>query len=154
MSLDNEWNGFWQAWVSRSFVRSSANMLLGHHFSFNQFKQKWWIRPNRMDHYGNLTRTEEGRKFWTTPKITNWVKFLFTNGPIPVSFCLFLFFPHYNFNNANWKSKDGVLGIWTRGRRIVGTGKNSKNWTLYVSLNKIRQKIHLNANLWHSHRHR
>ena len=129
-------------WVCHNGTLIPCDLLV-----FNQFKQKWWIRPNRMDHYGNLTRTEEGRKFWTTPKITNWVKFLFTNGPIPVSFCLFLFFPHYNFNNANWKSKDGVLGIWTRGRRIVGTGKNSKNWTLYVSLNKIRQKIHLNANL-------
>jgi len=31
--------------------------------------------------------------------------------------CLFLFFSHYNFYNTNWKSIDGVLGIWTWGRR-------------------------------------
>ena len=30
--------------------------------------------------------------------------FLKKNGPIPSSFCLFLFFSHYNFNtNTNWK---------------------------------------------------
>ena len=25
------------------------------------------------------------------------------NGPIPASFCIFLLFPHYNFNNTNWE---------------------------------------------------
>ena len=26
-------------------------------------------------------------------------------GPIPASFCLFLLFPQYNFNNTNWKKR-------------------------------------------------
>jgi len=38
----------------------------------------------------------------------------FKNGPIPASFRLFSLFSRYNFN-TNWKSIDGVLGIWTRG---------------------------------------
>ena len=44
----------------------------------------------------------------------------FLNGLIPASFCLFSSFSHYNFNNTNWKSLDGVLGIWTHGRKMVG----------------------------------
>ena len=40
------------------------------------------------------------------------------NGPIPACFCLFLSFSH--FNNANWKSIDDVLRIWTHGDRMEG----------------------------------
>ena len=43
-------------------------------------------------------------------------------------FCLFLFFSSYNFNNTNWKSIDGVLGIGTRGRRMVGTDETTELW--------------------------
>ena len=51
-------------------------------------------------------------------------------GPIPTSFCLFSSFSHsyYNFNNTNWKRVDGVLGIWTRGRRIVGADETKDLW--------------------------
>ena len=44
----------------------------------------------------------------------------FFSGPIPASFCLFLSFSHYNFNNASLKSVDGVLGIRTSSHRMVG----------------------------------
>ena len=43
-------------------------------------------------------------------------------------FCLFSFFSSYNFNNTNWKSIDGVLGIGTRGRRMVGTDETTELW--------------------------
>ena len=43
------------------------------------------------------------------------------NGPIPASFCLFLFFSRYNFNT-------NVLGIRTLGRRMVGTDETTKLW--------------------------
>ena len=55
-----------------------------------------------------------GGRDWITSEV-------FLNGPIPASFCLFSFFSHYNFNNTNWKSIDGVLEIQTWGRRMVGT---------------------------------
>ena len=42
-------------------------------------------------------------------------------------FVLFLFFSCYNFN-TNWKSVDGVLGIRTRGRRMVGADETTELW--------------------------
>ena len=57
--------------------------------------------------------------------------FFLKNGPITATFCLFsLFslFSHYNFNNTNLKSIDGVLGIRTHGRRIVGADKTTELW--------------------------
>ena len=56
---------------------------------------------------------------------TGWDLDLFFNAPIPASFCLFLFFSCYNFN-TNWKSIDGVLGIRTWGRRMVGADENTE----------------------------
>ena len=44
------------------------------------------------------------------------------------SFCLFSLFSWYNFNNTNWKSVDGVLGIQTRGRKMVGTDETTELW--------------------------
>ena len=55
---------------------------------------------------------------------------LIKNGPIPASFCLFPSFSSYNFNNTNWKIVDGVLGIQTRGRRMVGTDETMELWQL------------------------
>ena len=52
----------------------------------------------------------------------------FKNGPIPASFCLFSYFSHYNFNNTNWKSIDGVLGIRTHGHRMLGADKSTELW--------------------------
>ena len=40
---------------------------------------------------------------------------------------LFLFFSRYNFN-TNWKSIDGVLGIRTQGRRMVGADETTELW--------------------------
>ena len=50
------------------------------------------------------------------------------NGPVPACFCLFLLFSRYNFNNTNWKSVDGVLGIRTQGRRMVGADETTELW--------------------------
>ena len=57
--------------------------------------------------------------------------FTFFKWANPGLFCLFsLFslFSHYNFNNKNLKSIDGVLGIRTHGRRIVGADKTTELW--------------------------
>ena len=48
------------------------------------------------------------------------------NGPIPACFCLFLSFSH--FNNANWKSIDDVLRIWTHGDRMEGEDDTTELW--------------------------
>ena len=52
----------------------------------------------------------------------------FKNGPNPASFCFFMSFSRYNFNNTNWKSIDGVLGMQTRGRRMVGADITTELW--------------------------
>ena len=63
------------------------------------------------------------------------------NGPIPASFCLFSLFSHYNFNN--WKSIDGVLGIRTRGRRMVGADETTELWRpLRLNILMSRQTYH------------
>ena len=43
-------------------------------------------------------------------------------------FCLFSSFTHYNFNNTNSKSIDGVLWIWTYSCRIVGADETTELW--------------------------
>ena len=53
---------------------------------------------------------------------------LFLNGPIPVSFCWFLSFSYYIFNNPNWKSVDTVLRIWIRGHWMVGADEITELW--------------------------
>ena len=40
-------------------------------------------------------------------------------------FCLFLSFSHHK-SITNWKSGDGVLGIQTRGHRMVGSDETTK----------------------------
>ena len=52
----------------------------------------------------------------------------FINGPIPAPFWLFSSFSHYNFNNTNWKSVDGVQGIWTCGCMMVGADDTTELW--------------------------
>ena len=47
-------------------------------------------------HKGNARRTKQ---FFNQCCKT----FFFKNGPVPASFCLFLIFSRYNFNNTNWK---------------------------------------------------
>ena len=43
-------------------------------------------------------------------------------------FCLISSFPHYSFNNTNWKSIDGVLGIRTCNRMMVGIDNTMELW--------------------------
>ena len=43
-------------------------------------------------------------------------------------FRLFSSFSCYNSNNTNWKSIDGVLGIRTQGRRMVGADETTELW--------------------------
>ena len=61
-------------------------------------------------------------KYWTfnLPIWSHW--------PLPASFHLFLSFSHYNFNNTNGKSIDGVLGIRTRNRSMVGADITTELW--------------------------
>ena len=49
-------------------------------------------------------------------------------GQCQTLFLLFSSFSHYNFNNTNWKSTDGVLGIRTSSCRMVGTGNTMELW--------------------------
>ena len=81
------------------------------------------------------------------------LSFILKNGPIPASFCLFSFFSCYNFN-TNWKSIDGVLGIWTPGRRIVGADETTELWwppcPLFYQYNFLSFSIYLFPSLYHS----
>ena len=79
---------------------------------------------------------------WCAMSLKNWSKnswefppniFLKMGQSRPL-FCLFSSFSHYNFNNTNWKSVDGVLGIWTRGRRMVGADETTELWRPPTSL--------------------
>ena len=61
----------------------------------------------------------------------NQMKFFinfFLKGPIPASFCIFSSFSNYNFKIQIEKSVDGVLGIQTQGRRMVGADKTTELW--------------------------
>ena len=74
-------------------------------------------------------------RVWHPPpyskKIHGWPRyerfFHFKHGSIPAaSFYLLSSFSRYNFNNKNWKSLKGVLGIRTRGRRMVGADETTE----------------------------
>jgi len=41
-------------------------------------------------------------------------------------FCLFSSFSHYSFKNTKWKSIDVVIGIRTKGRRMLGADKTTE----------------------------
>ena len=60
---------------------------------------------------------------------------LLKNGPIPASFCFIFVLFLLQFQYKIEKSVDGVLGIRTWGRRMVGTDETMELWrlpTLYV----------------------
>ena len=75
----------------------------------------------------------------------------FKNGPISASFCLLSSFSHHNFNNKNWKSTDGVLGIWTHGCRMVGADDTTELWRppqfMFLSF-KRSCLFHFQIQLW------
>ena len=48
------------------------------------------------------------------------------NGPIPASFCLFLSFSHYNFNNTNWKKRRWCA--WDSNPGMVGADETTELW--------------------------
>ena len=50
-------------------------------------------------------------------------------GPIPAPFCLFSLFWIIQIE----KSIDGVLGIWTRGRRMVGADETTELWRKFLA---------------------
>ena len=55
----------------------------------------------------------------------------FKNRPISASFISFripIQMKKYNLNYINWKNVDGVHGIRTRGRRMLGTDNSTKLW--------------------------
>ena len=77
-----------------------------------------------------LNSMKDGLRRWIYDGyfIPEETKLRFLYGPILVPFCLFLSFSDYNLINTNWKSVDGVLGIWTLGCRIVGTDETTELW--------------------------
>ena len=93
----------------------------------------WKVKKN--DKLYRLNR--QWRKSDETKINDTTVKFFFEkNGPIPASLCLFSFFP-YNFQIE--KSIDGVLGIRTLGRRMVGADETTELWrpllwSLFITL--------------------
>ena len=62
-------------------------------FTANQCRKMCWD--------SNSQPSEHESPPITTKQILN--VFFKKNGPYPASFCLFLSFSHYNFNNTNWK---------------------------------------------------
>ena len=65
------------------------------------------------------------RLYWKELRPANW--------RANHSLSLFTFsFSHYNVNNTNWKSIDGVLSIRTRGHRMVGADETSELFWLPV----------------------
>ena len=60
--------------------------------------------------------------------ISKFVFLFFKMGQSRPVFCLFSFFSCCNFNNTNWKSIDGVLGIQTWGCRMVGADETTELW--------------------------
>ena len=67
----------------------------------------------------------------------------FLVGPNTASFCLFSFLSQGNFSTNSTVNDfyvDGVLGIWTRGGRIVGIDESAELWQRgWVSAKVMRQ---------------
>ena len=72
-------------------------------------------------------------KAWT---IHSFQKILTNNG---LSFCLFVSFSHsnYNFRNTKGKNLEGLLWIWTRGRRMVDADKTTEQWRPPLSFHSL-----------------
>ena len=70
--------------------------------------------------------------------LCNWYYLLFFKnmGQSWPLFHLFWSFSHsnYNFNNANWKIVDGLLGFRTRGRKMVVADETTELWRLHYCL--------------------
>ena len=65
-------------------------------------------------------------KYLPISKDIPFTQFLFLNmGQSRPLFCLFPSFSHHK-SITNWKSIDGVLGIWTWGRRMEGADETSE----------------------------
>ena len=115
------------------------------------WKMEYYILANILIHWHFVRLQYLNRRILTcfvTGRMVprhRWIhwSFFFKNGPIPASFCSFSFFSYYNFN-TNWKNVDGVLGIWTRGRRMAQTKPRSYGW----SLPALHHKRKLCETLW------
>ena len=81
--------------------------------------------------YKNATAYHLGRYKPLSPPFLSQI-LVFLNGPIPASFCLFLFFSHYNFNTiwkkhrwCAWDSNPGPQDGWRRrNHRAMAATKN------------------------------
>ena len=65
--------------------------------------------------------------------VSTYMFFYKKYGPNPASFCLFSSFSQYNDKYStkfDYKSVDGVLGIRTRDRRMVGANESTELWRL------------------------
>ena len=110
-----------------------ASFIVYFHAFQTTFKRKY-CRLLRGSNGSNLDRQSRSQGRWPPRPESNLFnsfissrKSFFKYGPIPASFCLFLFFSHYNFN-TNWKSVDGVFGIQTWGRMIIGADETTELW--------------------------
>ena len=85
---------------------SNTNLQKNYHFqrgsNFNSLNRRQAHWPNDHHHGQCLV-------FLFSCHISNLMAkklvFFKKNGPIPASFCLFLSFSRYNFNNSNWKKR-------------------------------------------------
>ena len=80
-------------------------------------------------------------KIW--PYITK-AKLYFKYGSNPASVCLFSSFSQYNDKYSpiiDYKNIDGVLGIWTRDRRMVGEDKSTELWRPPTELKLTENKV-------------
>ena len=85
-------------------------------------------------------------RFWSQIRFYDEIAENGSVGPIPASFYLFSSFSHYNLNNTNWKSVDGVLGIWTRSRWMVGADETTELWWFSRCLKRVRDPKFFNGN--------
>ena len=67
----------------------------------------------------------------------------FKNGPIPASFCFIFVLFSLQFQYKLKKSIDGVLGIRTQGRRMVGSDKTTELWRPPLDLDVSAQNKNL-----------
>ena len=68
------------------------------------------------------------------PPDQSWNKCFFKFGPIPAPFSSFSH-SNINCNHINWKSIDGMPGIGTRGRRMVGAEETTELWRPPIETN-------------------
>ena len=84
--------------------------------------------PNKTDHILKSIYCNFWNLFWCRLSKFEIQSFFWKKWANPGLFRLCLSFSHYNFNDTNWKSIDGGLGIQTSGCRMVGADETTEIW--------------------------